>query len=67
MANEPNEPKGKPLQPNQGNYIGLGTAIGVWAGTAIGIATDNLGLWVAIGAALGVALGFAFGSARAGR
>ena len=27
-------------------------------GTAIGVATDNLGLWISLGIAIGVAIGF---------
>jgi len=32
-------------------------AIGVGVGTAIGVATDNLGLWLALGVAIGAAIG----------
>jgi len=35
---------------------GTKLAIGVGVGTAIGVATDNLGLWLALGVAIGAAL-----------
>ena len=39
-----------------GNKIG----IGIMFGTAIGVATDNLGLWIGIGIAIGAGLGTIF-------
>lgn len=47
MAAKPKLPKGATL------------AIGVGVGTAIGVATDNLGLWLALGVAIGAAIGVA--------
>ena len=38
---------------------GAALAIGVGVGTAVGVATDNLGLWLALGVAIGAALGVA--------
>ena len=45
MAAKPKLPKGAFL------------AIGVGVGTAVGVATDNLGLWLVLGVAIGAALG----------
>lgn len=39
----------------QTNYIAAGLAIG----TAIGIAMDNLGLWISLGTAIGAAMEYA--------
>jgi hypothetical protein len=39
------------------NYMGVGVAIGVGAGTALGVALHNIPVWLAIGAALGVFFG----------
>lgn len=36
-----------------GNCMGLGIAIGIVLGTAIGIYTDDLSLWLPVGVALG--------------
>lgn len=41
-------------------YIGAFIAIGVGAGTAIGVALDNLPLGMGIGVAAGLILGIAF-------
>ena len=35
-------------------------AIGIGLGTAIGVATDNLGLWIGVGTAIGVSIGSAW-------
>ena len=51
MSNSPRKKRG--LNP------GSGMALGVGIGTAVGVATDNLGLWLALGIAIGAALGFA--------
>ena len=37
--------------------VGAALAIGVGFGTALGVALDNLGLWIALGAGVGVAIG----------
>ena len=36
----------------------LGTAFVVAIGSAIGVATDNLALWISLGIAIGAAIGF---------
>ena len=36
---------------------GAGMVIGIAIGTAIGIATDNLGVWIAIGLVFGAGIG----------
>jgi len=38
--------------------IGLGTAYGIAIGTAIGVLTDNLGLWISLGMAIGSGIEF---------
>ena len=45
-----------------GEYSGMGLAIGVSIGTAIGVSTNNIGLWLPIGMCIGLALGTAFSS-----
>lgn len=40
--------------------LGAAIAIGIGVGTAIGVATDNLGLWISIGVAIGAAVGTTF-------
>jgi hypothetical protein len=37
------------------SYFGLGVAMGVGMGTAIGVATDNMWTWIAVGAGIGAA------------
>ena len=37
--------------------IGVGIALGCGIGAAIGVATDNLGLWIAVGIAIGAGIG----------
>ena len=39
--------------------VGALIAIGIGTGAAIGVATDNIGLWLGIGVALGIAIGAA--------
>lgn len=42
---------------DQGLNMGLGTAIVVGAGVAIGVATGDIAVWTALGGAGGVAVG----------
>ena len=42
------------------NSLVLGIAYGVAIGTAIGVGTDNLGLWISLGIAIGAGIGFTF-------
>ena len=37
--------------------LGLGMALWIAIGSAIGVAVDNIGTWVAIGVALGAGIG----------
>lgn len=39
------------------NKMAAGVAIGIGLGSAIGIATDNLGLWIALGIVFGAGAG----------
>jgi len=39
------------------NYMGVGVAIGLGAGAALGVALHNIPVWVASGVAFGVFLG----------
>jgi len=39
------------------NKTGVGIALGAGIGTAIGVATDNLGLWLGVGIAIGAGIG----------
>jgi len=39
--------------------IGPSLAIGAGIGTAVGVASDNIGLWLPVGIAVGLALGVA--------
>lgn len=39
-----------------GNHPDRFIALGVAVGVALGVVTDNLGLWLAIGVAVGIAL-----------
>ncbi len=43
---------------NEKNSV-IGLAIGMCMGTAIGAATNNIGLWLPVGMCLGLALGTA--------
>jgi hypothetical protein len=49
----------------QTSYMGIGTAIGAGAGAAIGAATANMGVWLALGVASGLFFG-AFASRSKG-
>ena len=40
-------------------HTGIGIAIGVVIGSIIGVATDDLGLWLSLGIAIGAFLGIA--------
>ena len=42
------------------NWLPIGMCLGISIGTAIGAATNNIGLWISIGLCLGVSLGVAF-------
>lgn len=37
--------------------LGIGIAIGCGIGAAIGVATDNLALWIGVGIAIGAGVG----------
>jgi len=39
------------------NHMGVGVAIGVGAGTALGVALHNIPVWLSLGAAFGILLG----------
>ena len=39
------------------NKLGKGLAIGIGIGVVIGVATDNLGLWISLGVVIGAGLG----------
>ncbi|MEM7086935.1 MAG: hypothetical protein AAF489_12175 [Bacteroidota bacterium] len=41
----------------KGSRLGVAIALGAGIGTAIGVATDNLGLWIALGVAIGAGIG----------
>lgn len=45
---------------SQGSVLTIGLSIGVVVGTAVGLATHNLGLWIAIGISMGAAIAFVF-------
>ncbi len=45
---------------NKGNKLGAAIVIGIGIGTAVGVATDNLGLWIAVGVAIGAGVGTNF-------
>lgn len=38
-------------------YVALGLALGTAVGGAMGVASDNVGLWLVLGASFGIALG----------
>ncbi len=40
--------------------MGVGIALGISIGAAIGVAQDNIALWMGVGISLGIALGAAF-------
>ena len=42
------------------NKMGLGIAVGAGVVVALGVAMDDIALWVAIGVAMGIALGTAW-------
>ncbi len=44
------------------NMTGVGLAMGAGFGTAIGVATGNIGVWLPIGVALGMLFPALFGS-----
>ena len=37
--------------------LSIGIALGVGLGTAVGVITDNLGLWLSVGVAIGAGIG----------
>ena len=37
--------------------LSIGIALGVGLGTAVGIITDNIGLWLSLGVAIGAGVG----------
>ena len=39
------------------NSLSLGIVFGITIGTAIGVATDNVGLWLSLGIAIGAGVG----------
>ena len=41
------------------SVIGIGLTLGVGLGVAFGAATDNIGLWISMGAAFGLMIGAA--------
>jgi hypothetical protein len=47
-------------------YMGVGTALGAGAGTAIGAATHQMGVWLAIGVAVGTLFGMLAGGRKPG-
>jgi hypothetical protein len=49
---------------SQGSVLTIGLSIGVVAGTAVGLATHNLGLWIGLGVSIGAAVAFVFMSQR---
>ena len=44
------------------SFMAIGSALGAGIGTAIGAATDNFGLWIAVGMGCGIAIGVMYGS-----
>ena len=42
---------------NKDSVIGIGLTLGVGIGVAFGAATDNIGLWLSLGAAFGLMIG----------
>ena len=40
--------------------MGVGIALGISIGAAIGVSQDNIALWMGVGISLGIALGAAF-------
>ena len=44
---------------NKESIIGIGLILGVSMGVAFGAATDNIGLWISMGAAVGLMIGAA--------
>jgi uncharacterized membrane protein len=48
-------------------YAGVGVALGAGAGTALGVALDNIAVGVAVGAGVGVVLGAALSMRSKGR
>jgi len=52
---QPGEP-GAP-KPRRTAYIAIGTALGVSVGAGLGVATDNLAMWMGAGIGAGVAIG----------
>ena len=46
------------------NYMGVGVAIGIGAGTALGVAQHNIPVWLAFGAAFGIFFGLVMNRLR---
>ena len=44
------------------NAPGVGLALGIVIGSVIGVATDNIGLWIPIGVATGAGVGTSIGA-----
>ena len=51
------------MSAEQMRTIGIGAALGIIVGVVIGAATDNTGLWVALGLVFGAGLASAIGAA----
>ena len=51
------------MKPNPAT-VGSSLAVGAGIGTALGVALDNIGLWLALGVGVGVAIGAGLSSGK---
>ncbi len=61
MKNKKQKEINKAKKKKDGNYwLPIGMCLGISIGTAVGAATNNMGLWLPIGLCIGVSLGVVF-------
>ena len=59
--NKQKDIKGEKKESNDENYwLPIGMCLGISIGSAIGAATNNIGLWLPVGLCIGIGLGAAF-------
>ena len=61
MSTEPNNKESIEdfFRKSKESVVGIGLTLGVGIGVAFGAATDNIGLWLSMGAAFGLMIGAA--------
>ena len=50
-----------------GSYLSWGIVYGAGIGTALGVALDDLGVWLSIGAGLGIIIGMMLDKKKSGK